>query len=50
MRKDIDNCSRQIDLLKYRANSFVTKEVVDIHIKDLDDTMRRLVDQQCKLV
>ena len=39
-----------MDLLKYRANSFVTKEVVDINIRDIDETLKLLIDKSCKLV
>ena len=39
-----------MDLLKYRTNSFVTKEVVDINIHDLDENLKLMIDNQCKLV
>ena len=50
MRLDIDGVQRQMDLLKYRTNSFVTKEVVDINIRDLDENLKLIIDNQCKLV
>ena len=49
MRTDIDGLSRQMDLLKYRCNSFVTKEVVDINIHDIDEKLTLLIDSSCKL-
>jgi hypothetical protein len=50
MRTDIDGLSRQMDLLKYRCNSFVTKEVVDINIHDIDEKLTLLISDSCKLI
>ena len=50
MKKDVDFCMRQIDLLKFRSSQFVTKEVVDLHIHDMEEKLKLLIDKSCKSV